>query len=250
MTAKYRHELKYEITMAEYLALRQRLRILCRPDSHAGPDGEYLISSLYFDNCFDKALREKRHGTDSREKFRFRYYDGDTGFIRLEKKQKRQNLCLKTSCPVSREDCQRIIDGDWDWLTQPGTSGTDGGTEGRQIPPLLQELGFKMTTQLLRPRTIVTYRREAYVYEPGNVRITFDKQVSGSLSPADYLHPAPSGTEGAAASAPLTAAAPGTMVLEVKYDEFLPDVIRRIVEPSLTRQEAISKYAACRQYEF
>ena len=238
MTPKYRHEFKYEITMAEYLVLRQRLRILCSADSHAGPDGEYLIRSLYFDNCFDKALREKRHGTDNREKFRFRYYDGDTSFIRLEKKQKRQNLCLKVSCPVSAQDCQRIIDGDWEWLTQPAA-------DGKSIPPLLQELGFKMTSQLLRPRTIVTYRREAYVYEPGNVRITFDKQVSGSLSPADYLNP-DSGENGA----PLTAATPGTMVLEVKYDEFLPDVIRRIIEPSLTRQESISKYAACRQYEF
>ena len=225
---KYRHEFKYEITLREYFALRQILRLVCRPDIHAGDDGEYLISSLYFDNCFDKALREKRHGTDCREKFRFRYYNSDSRFIRLEKKQKKNSLCLKTSCMVSKEDCQRIIDGDTGWLTHAEE-------------PLLQELGFKMATQLLRPRTIVAYRREAYVYGPGNVRITFDKQVCSTLSPNDYLKPLP---------AALSALQSGTMILEVKYDEFLPEHIRSIIAPYLSRQESISKYAACRQYEF
>ena len=232
-TPKYRHELKYEIGLREYFSLRQRLRIVCRQDPHADAGGEYLITSLYFDNCYDKALREKRHGTDRREKFRFLYYNGDPTFLRLEKKQKNHNLCLKSSCAISAADCRRILEGDRNWLSSDGS-----------LPPLLQELGFKMTTQMLRPKTVVSYRREAYIYGPGNVRITFDKEVAGCLSPQSYLEPKYGET------APLRLTNPNTMILEVKYDEFLPDIISGIILPELTRQEAISKYAACRNYEF
>lgn len=83
----YRHEYKHEISQADLVTLRQRLRAVARPDSHA-VSGEYLIRSLYFDNADDKALREKLDGVNRREKFRIRYYNYDTSFIRLEKKTK------------------------------------------------------------------------------------------------------------------------------------------------------------------
>ena len=85
---RYRHEWKHELTWADVLELRQRLRAVALPDPHA-VDGRYLIRSLYFDTLPDKALREKLDGVNRREKFRIRYYNRDTSVIHLEKKSKR-----------------------------------------------------------------------------------------------------------------------------------------------------------------
>ena len=85
---KYRHELKYQIDQASALSLKQKLPLMLRRDPHVDPDGTYLITSLYFDNCFDKALREKRHGTQKREKFRLRYYGTHPNAVFLEKNRK------------------------------------------------------------------------------------------------------------------------------------------------------------------
>lgn len=81
----YRHEVKHEISYGDMLALRQRLSAVMYPDPHT-VDGRYYIRSLYFDNLADKALREKIDGVNIREKFRIRCYNGDTGFMRLEKR--------------------------------------------------------------------------------------------------------------------------------------------------------------------
>ena len=82
----YRHELKYEIPHADYEAMRRRLRLIMTSDPHASADGTYRIRSVYFDNSEDRALREKEDGIGKREKFRIRYYNGDTSVIHLEKK--------------------------------------------------------------------------------------------------------------------------------------------------------------------
>lgn len=223
----YRHELKYEIGLPEYLTLRQRLGSLLRRDAHVGAGGRYAIDSLYFDNCFDRALREKLDGVNRREKFRLRCYNGDLSRITLEKKQKVHQLCLKRSALIGRNCCQRLLQGDADWL--PG-----------EADELLQELDFKIKTQLLRPRTLVHYVREPYVYGPGNVRITFDMDLRTGLACTDFLHPG---------RAAVPVMPPGRMILEVKYDAFLPDVVADALQVGVLRLGAFSKYAACRQYE-
>ena len=67
LTSQYRHELKYRINPAFSNALRQRLRTCMLRDPNSKDDGRYTVTSLYFDNCFDKALKEKRHGLNRRE---------------------------------------------------------------------------------------------------------------------------------------------------------------------------------------
>ena len=114
--AKYRHEYKYEISLFDFFSLTRMLRAIMQPDPHADQDGQYLITSLYFDNCFDRALREKLDGVNRREKFRLRCYNGDLSRITLEKKQKVHQLCLKRSALIGRNCCQRLLQGDADWL--------------------------------------------------------------------------------------------------------------------------------------
>lgn len=222
--AQYRHEWKHIISLSDRIAIRQRLRAAAQPDPHAR-EGQYQIRSLYFDNLADKALREKLDGVNRREKFRIRYYDGDTSLIHLEKKSKLNGLGTKQQASITAAEAQAIAAGDWDWM--PGS--------GR---PLVQELYCKMKSQGLRPKTIVDYTREPFVYPPGNVRVTLDFDIRTGLLCTDFLNPdcvtIPAGE-------PLA-------ILEVKWDAFLPDIIRDAVQLEGRRAAAFSKYAACRIY--
>ena len=227
--AKYRHEHKYEISLFEFLSLSKVLGSVMQPDPHVDRDGQYLITSLYFDNCFDKALREKKDGLNQREKFRLRYYGQAPQTIFLEKKQKHAGLCLKSSAPLTLAECQRLLAGERDWML------------AETARPLLAELAFKMQTQLLRPRTVVRYSRVPFIYVPGNVRVTFDCGLCTGLSQDAFLDDA--------ALALCSSPQQGGIILEVKYDEFLPDMIRTAVQPYCSRLQAFSKYAQCRSFD-
>lgn len=220
----FRHEYKFRLSPGEYLCLRSRLRAVLPHDPHAGPDGEYFIRSVYFDNADDKALREKLDGTDRREKFRIRWYNGDLSYIALEKKSKRRGLCCKTGCLLTKEELSRLLRGDVSWMK----------TSGRETAA---ELAAKMELQGLRPRTVVDYRREPFLFPAGNVRVTLDRDIRGGSFHPDLLErgafPLPAG---------------GTVLLEVKYDQFLPDLIRDLVQLDSRSAGAFSKYAACRGY--
>lgn len=220
----YRHEWKHEINTSDLIALRHRLRAVAKPDGH-GTDGRYFIRSLYFDNGADKALREKLDGVNRREKFRIRCYDHDHSVIHLEKKSKWNGLGSKESVNLTAGETQAIIEGRLDWM-----SASDR--------PLVRELHEKMLTQGLRPKTIVDYTREAFVYTPGNVRVTMDYDIRTGLSSTDFLSP----------NCVTVPAGDTPIILEVKWDEFLPSVIRDIVQLSGRHTAAFSKYAACRIY--
>ena len=222
---RLRHELKHTICQGEDRILSSRLRRLFSHDANAGPDGSYRISSLYFDTPTDTALRQKLDGVNCREKLRLRYYGDDLGFIRLEKKYKINGLCGKRSTRVTEEQVEKLLSGDIGFLL----SG-DG---------LMQELYSKMKGQLLAPKTIVTYDREAFLFAPGNVRITLDRNVRTGLASLDFLNP---GLHHVPVSDGLT-------VLEVKYDEFLPELVKMAVQIPNTQASAFSKYAVCRKYD-
>lgn len=221
---RYRHEWKHEISLFDMVVLRGRLSAVMESDPHA-INGQYLIRSLYFDTPQDKALWEKMDGVNRREKFRLRYYNVNTGYIVLEKKSKTDGLCGKEQVRVGWEQVQAILNRNVELLLQ-------------QEEGLIRELAAKMRLEGLQAKTIVDYRREPFVYGPGNVRVTLDYDIRTGLNPGDFLNPdsitIPAGT------API--------ILEVKWDEYLPDVIRDVVQLKGCHTAAYSKYAACRLY--
>lgn len=221
---KYRHEWKHEINVSDAMAIRQRLRAIAKIDAHA-IDGVYFVRSLYFDTISDKALREKIDGVNHREKFRIRYYNGDTSFIQLEKKSKWNGLGCKKQVRLTEEETQKIINGDFAWMSYSDR-------------PLVQELYYKIKNQGLRPKTIVDYTREPFVYAPGNVRVTLDYNIRTGLQGTDFLNMD-------CITVPVRGA---HIILEVKWDEYLPSVIRDAVQLDGRRTSAFSKYAICRIY--
>ena len=224
MALEYRHEWKHVLNAGDLLILRSRLRTFMEIDPHT-IDGKYQIRSLYFDNLDDKALREKIDGVNMREKFRIRLYNGDPSVIHLEKKSKRNGLGTKYSASLTAEEAQKVVDGDLDWM--PGSD-----------RPLVQELYCKMRYQGMHPKTIVDYTREPFIFRPGNVRVTLDYDIRTGLNCTDFFNPKvitiPAG------DAPL--------LVEVKWDEFLPTIIRDAVSIPDRHVGSFSKYAQCRVY--
>ncbi len=220
----FRHEWKHEINYSDLLILRQRLRAVAKPDEHC-INGKYEIRSLYFDNLYDTALREKIDGVNRREKFRIRYYNGDTSFIALEKKSKLNGLCQKSEVQISAEEAQEIVDGDYRWMLKSGR-------------PLVEELYSKILSKGLKPKTIVDYTREPFTFPAGNVRVTMDYNIRTGLDCTDFLNP----------ECVTVPAGYSPIILEVKWDEFLPDIIRDAVQLTGRSSSAFSKYAVCRIY--
>lgn len=221
-----RQELKYQLGRGEYAAIVARCRTVMHHDPHVGPDGTYHIESLYFDDLADTALLQNYSGVSNREKFRIRMYNGNLKTLHLEKKVKYGGLGRKYACPMTAEQLRLLLDGDLSWMM---------GTE----LPLMQELYCRMRTEHLRPKTIVAYRREPFTYGPGNVRVTFDYDIRSGVCSRDML----------SGSALLVPVQPDRVLLEVKYDAFLPDIIRMILQEGTPRARAFSKYANCRKFD-
>lgn len=220
--AVYRHEYKYPITACDREVLLSRLKHVLRPDPHA-VDGQYVIRSLYFDNYEDKALLEKINGNNPRAKFRIRIYGGSDKIITLEKKVKAGELTQKLQARLTKEEYEKILSGDLEWMLYDGRG-------------LVAELYAQMKGYSLRPKTLVEYTRYPFVYDAGNVRVTLDCDIRSGILSTDLFTPTP-------------LVPTGEMdVLEVKYDRFLPQIIRYVLSPVGRDRESLSKYETCRRF--
>ena len=221
--AKYRHEFKYFINAWDRELLSRRLGTVMKRDPHTGPDGTYVIRSLYFDNFTDTAYFEKVNGANPRAKFRIRLYNGDDSFICLEKKVKRDEFTQKLQARITREETEKIIRGDIDWMLDDGRG-------------LVAELYAKMKGEQLRPKTLVEYTRTPFIYDPADVRVTLDCDIRTGIFSDNLFDPFP------------CVPTDSFDVLEVKYNEFLPDIIRYLINPIPRSRQSSSKYEICRQF--
>jgi len=200
--------------------LTGRLKTVLSPDPHT-KSGSYTIRSLYFDDWHNKALFEKMDGTDPREKFRIRIYNGSDDYISLEKKIKKGDLTQKLQTRLTRPQCENILAGKLDWMRE-------------QKDGLLLQL-YTCMQEGLRPKTIVEYDRTPFVYAPGNTRVTIDRNIRSGVSSTDLF--------GDISLVPVSPAD----VLEVKFDAYLPDIVRLLTAGLESRRTAVSKYAMCRK---
>ena len=223
---KFRHEYKYICDEMQLAIIQARIQALLTLDSHAAKQGAYLIRSLYFDDPQHSCYFENENGTTPREKFRIRIYNGNASRITLELKRKEKGMTLKTSCPLTLQQCQALMRGE---LLPDDPS----------YPAVLQKLLLLMKTRNYQPKVIVEYLRVPYVYPLGNVRVTLDREISSSSCISSFLDP----------EIPKRPIMPlGKHVLEVKFDEFLPDYIYNLLQISQLQYTAFSKYYLCRKY--
>lgn len=219
----YRQELKFLINDSTAHLIRTRLSSVCRPDKFADQNGQYRVTSLYFDDFCNSAVSDNLSGQFARKKFRIRIYNGNDTFIRMERKTKQGGAGYKQSAVLTKQQYDCILAGSYDFLRNTNN-------------PVLKDFYLVVRTRLLRPRVVVDYIREAFVYEPGRVRITLDKAISAS-STVDLF-------ASSAVYAPVMDN--GQMILEVKYTGFLPGNIARLISHNGGLRQAASKYTLCR----
>ena len=112
---QYRHELKFILNETEANILKYRLSLLMDVDKNSvNEDHTYFIRSLYFDDVYDTAYYEKVDGVEEREKYRIRIYNQDDSFIRLERKEKNRDLTYKKQAKITKEQCLKFMNGDFD----------------------------------------------------------------------------------------------------------------------------------------
>ena len=218
----FRHELKYSISYMEREALIRRLSPIIVRDANGGENG-YTIRSLYFDDYRNTAYEEKLAGTFLRKKYRIRIYDYSDTIIKLECKEKQGNYIHKTSVSLSREDVDRILQGEYGFLLE-------------KPEPLCKNFYLECTTRGMRPKVIVDYERDAFVVSQGDVRITFDRHVRSAWMNYDIFDKDLPTYE---------VFEPETLIMEVKFTQMLPEYVRRIVIPMRAQQVAASKYTLC-----
>ena len=222
-----RHEFKYLVSAAQIPLLRSRISGFMSPDPHTGSAGTYEIRSLYFDDYRSRCFYENENGTDPREKFRIRIYNASASRITLECKRKEHGMTLKSACPLTPQQTQSLMQ------NLPLS-------EAEPVPPLLRKLELLRQTELMHPVVIVNYVREPFIYADGNVRVTFDTDISSAASDPERFF---------SSELPARPVLPlGWHLMEVKYDGFLPDFIYRSLNLGRLRQTSFSKYYLCRKY--
>lgn len=223
---KYRHEYKYEIDVHQMIILKERLSEIMEKDVHVGDRESYRIRSLYFDDYDNTGYYDNENGYDLREKFRIRIYNGKSDKIRLELKRKESGKNIKYSCVLNQQQTEIMARGEYLQMEE-------------EMPPLLKKFCILQQTRNLAPKVIVEYDRIPFVCIEGNVRITLDLDICASNRIEGFL-------ESEIGRRPIMPI--GKHLLEVKYDEFIPDYINRTIAIEHLRNTAYSKYYLCRKF--
>ena len=216
---EYRVEKKYLVSDTDLAIIKPRLEaVMCKDRNQQGDS--YEIRSVYFDDIVNSCVSEIEDGVDNRKKFRIRAYDLSKDFLRLEIKEKNNGFNRKQSCVISLQEYERLVSGD---MSIPFG-------ERKQ----LNELLIMRRLSAMKAKLIIRYERTAYTYPAGNVRITFDRNIAASPYLDEFFE---ARTEGMVPVLPV-----GMNILEVKYDEFLPDIISAQLETGKFMQTSFSKY--------
>lgn len=219
----YRQEIKQLLSPTQTMLLEQRIAAILPLDTHSNSSGSYTIRSIYFDTPADSAYWDKLAGIDNREKIRIRFYGLDSSVIKLERKEKRSNLIHKDSFSISKETADLLLACNYDSLLS-------------YEHPLAEYIYSLSRSHTLRPVVVVDYVRKAYTYPVGNVRITFDTRLQGRSPEEDIWTP---GT--------LSSVLGENNILEIKFNQYLPEHIRQLLCSVPGQRMALSKYALCRE---
>ncbi len=221
MDNPFRYEYKYLVTEEEIQHIIGRIKHFMDYDKNAGEDGKYIVSSLYFDDCFDSCLNENINGTEPRTKYRIRIYNHSTDRISFERKQKIKSMTLKTSCLIDEVECRTLMQG--------------GGISA----DFMNDFNNRRISALLRPKVVVEYERIPFVYPVSDVRITFDTKLLSYEGDCFLDHEL-------AVKRPVMPK--GLQLMEVKFDRILPEQIKEAININRLNRTAYSKYTLCRKY--
>lgn len=224
---KKRHELKYIYAESDLQIIENKIKSVCRRDRNSNEKGQYRIRSVYFDTYNDAFLKENEAGVDNRKKYRIRIYNNSADYIQLECKETVADTKSKKSCRVTKDQCEKLIAGEKISDFAPDQT-------------LLTQFLTESKINIYEPKVIVEYDRNAYIHPVGNTRITFDRNICASM---DFEHFFEKRIYRRAIMPQ------GKNILEVKYDEVIPDFIWGMIPcRSSSQRSSFSKYSLCRTH--
>ncbi len=224
MNQVLREEKKFLINIEDFRCKSHYLDQFLTQDIHNGTHG-YTIRSLYFDTIYDGDYFAKLDGLETRRKIRLRCYDPDSDYAMLEMKQKQGTQQRKRSLRLGREDAKCLIECDYTPLL-------------KYQDAFAAECYGLMQSQCYRPKTIVEYKRKAYIAKENKIRVTFDNQIVSTESNSDLFSPN-------LLMNPVLD--PFAVVLEVKYNGFLLGYIQQMLNTVDKSEISVSKYCLARQ---
>ena len=216
----YRHELKYLIHESDYAILKSRVAGLLNKDVNVTSQGIYTVRSLYFDDFYNSAYNEKNMSILIRQKYRIRTYNQSVDVIHLERKLKYNNYVYKMSAPLSAATVYQLFQGEYEFLKN----------SKMQLHNIFYH---EIISKVLRPRIVIDYEREPYTLDAGTVRITFDRNIRASADRLNLIYPDLTMIE---------TLEKGFLIMEIKYTEFLPQIIQKILPSNSIDYSSISKY--------
>lgn len=221
---RYRYELKYLLNSSQAIILKKKLSLIMEHDANT-IDGYYFIRSLYFDDVNNTAYYEKIDGLEEREKYRIRFYNFDHSYIMLELKGKKNNLTYKRQDRITEEEYNEIINQNYGKIN----------IDNRKV---LEDFINKAKRKNLIPSIIVDYNRQPFIYPVEDVRITFDEDISSGRFNYDLF---------SENLLPFRAIEANEIILEVKYNNFLPSTIKKVLDTVPKTRIAMSKFALCKE---
>jgi SPX domain protein involved in polyphosphate accumulation len=225
---KLRHEEKYFISKVGQMLIRQRLKDAMMIDANTDENNEYTVTSLYLDDMYETAYYEKLSGVMHRHKYRIRMYKYNPDSLKLEKKIKHGEYIGKLSCGLNKQQYNAII------------SGRNAHILLDSEEKLLHEVFSEIRNARLAPRVVVEYDREVYILNEGNVRITFDHRLRAGIKSLDITK---------LDYNKISADHADRVIMEVKYDAFLPKHVRSLLTADGRERLSISKYVICSDIE-
>jgi len=218
-----RCELKYHINAQETLILKSRLAEFMNPDLH-NMDNGYKIRSLYFDNCLSTSYYDKVEGFEKRTKYRLRLYDFSSKTLKLELKHKLNDVIYKETSTISRHDMENLQNGNYDCLLHDNDE-------------TLRKIYYHFKRHYFEPVVIVDYFRTAYFLDFNRIRITFDSHLEKSNEVTEFSNPE---------LMMIPVLEKNHIILEIKYNDFLPEWIYTLFRGARLVRSSASKYCLSR----
>ena len=221
----FRNEIKFFINLGEYELLKSKISKIMNLDPNSNKDGYYTVTSHYFDNINRDSIFEKQSGVIDRKKYRVRTYNKSRK-LKLERKVKRNNFIQKKSSYLKIENYYDLLKKDFNFLDLNNNN---------------EKLFFsELKSELYNPDIVTEYKREAFVSNINNIRITFDSNLrtyinhNNDIFSNNYLT--------------LDVIEQPLIIYEIKFDNYLPDYIRSTMQPYTNQRFAISKFVISKKY--
>lgn len=196
----YRHEVKYETDPDKAWSIRQNIAPLLQIDSNAAITGYYVVKSLYFETPYNSDYTDKELGVQFRQKVRLRSYAGNDVY-KLEIKSKNGDVATKYSVSLTRRQAEMVVNGNYNCILEIGSANR-------------MYIYHQLITNVYRPLMVVSYTRYPFTNPAGNFRVTFDENIRYSVNYESLFQ-----------EIPMTGLTTDKTIIEIKYDDFVPDWI-------------------------